>query len=107
MSRLVLELSNGQDIELKEVWNCCDGTHDCGSAIEAYDLETNGLICEFAGSLPDIDDEGFVMNEYIALVEREIGNADCDFADDEFQVYDDSSYHGDDDNPDEDEAFTV
>lgn len=83
MRRLVLELSNGQDIELKEVWNCCDGTHDCGSAIEVYDFETNKLICTFAGSLPDIDDEDSLMDEYIAFVEQEISNADSDFADDE------------------------
>lgn len=76
MRRLVLELSNGQDIELKEVWNCCDGTHDCGSAIEVYDLETDGLICTFAGSLPDIDDKNPLMDEYIAFVEQEISNAE-------------------------------
>jgi len=107
MSELVLELSNGQEVELKEVWNCCDGTHDCGSAIEVYDCETNELICKFAGPLPDIDDEDFVMDEYIALVEQEIDYADCDFTDDEFQVYDDSSYHSDDNNSDEDEEFNV
>ena len=34
MADMVIELSDGSEVRLHEVWNCCDGIHDSGSMIE-------------------------------------------------------------------------
>lgn len=34
MADMVIELSDGSEVRLHEVWNCCDGIHDSGSTIE-------------------------------------------------------------------------
>lgn len=70
VNAIVLELSDGREVELREVFNV--GKVNSISKIEVYDCENNCFICAFNGSLPDFDDEDFDMEEYIKKVEREI-----------------------------------
>lgn len=73
---LVLELSNGSEVKLHEVWNCCDGHKDCGSVIEVFDCETGAILAHFDGTLPDIEDEDFERDKYIKRIESEISWAE-------------------------------
>ena len=73
---LVLELSNGSEVKLHEVWNCCDGHKDCGSVIEVFDCETGAILAHFDGTLPDFEDEDFDRDKYIKKIESEISWAE-------------------------------
>ena len=72
MEDMVIKLSDGSEVRLHEVWNCCDGIHDSGSMIEVYNNEDDSFIGSFLGSLPDADDEDFDMNYFIKLVEANL-----------------------------------
>lgn len=74
---MTLELSNGDTVELKEVWDCCDGVNDCGSSVEVRDSELGYLICTIKGeTLPDTDDEDFSKEDYAKHIENEISWAE-------------------------------
>ena len=72
MADMVIELSDGSEVRLHEVWNCCDGIHDSGSTIEVYDNEDDSFMGSFLGSLPDTDDEDFDMNDFVEWVEANL-----------------------------------
>ena len=44
MADMVIELSDGSEVRLHEVWNCCDDIHDSGSEIEVYDNEDDSFM---------------------------------------------------------------
>ena len=73
---LVLELSNGSEVKLHEVWCCYDGNKDCGSVVEVFDCETGAILARFDGALPDLDDEDFDRDKYIKRIESEISWAE-------------------------------
>jgi hypothetical protein len=65
-----IELLDGTEVKLKEVWNCCDGTRECGSSIEVYDAKTNILLTTLEGkSLPDTDDEDYNEDYFVEEIE--------------------------------------
>ena len=72
MADMVIELSDGSEVRLHEVWNCCDGIHDSGSMIEVYNNEDDSFMDSFLGSLPDTDDEDFDMNYFVKWVEENL-----------------------------------
>ena len=72
MADMVIELSDGSEVRLHEVWNCCDGIHDSGSTIEVYDNKDDSFIGSFFGILPDTDDEDFDMNDFVECVEANL-----------------------------------
>ena len=72
MADMVIELSDGSEVRLHEVWNCCDGIHDSGSMIEVYNNEDDSFMDSFLGSLPDRNDEDFDMDYFIKLVEANL-----------------------------------
>ena len=72
MTDMVIELSDGSEVRLHEVWNCCDGIHDSGSMIEVYNNEDDSFMDSFLGSLPDTDDEDFDMNYFVKWVEANL-----------------------------------
>ena len=72
MADMVIELSDGSEVRLHEVWNCCDGIHDSGSMIEVYNNEDDSFMDSFSGSLPDADDEDFDMDYFVKWVEANL-----------------------------------
>ena len=72
MTDMVIELSDGSEVRLHEVWNCCDGIHDSGSMIEVYNNEDDSFMGAFLGSLPDADDEDFDfdMDDFVECLEE-------------------------------------
>lgn len=72
MADMFIELSDGSKVRLHEVWNYCNDIHDSGSEIEVYDNEDDSFIGSFLGSLPDIDDEDFDMNDFVECVEANL-----------------------------------
>ena len=72
MADMVIELSDGSEVRLHEVWNCCDGIHDSGSMIEVYNNEDDSFMGVFLGSLPDADDEDFDMDYFVKWVEANL-----------------------------------
>ena len=72
MTDMVIELSDGSEVRLHEVWNCCDGIHDSGSMIEVYNNEDDSFMDSFLGSLPDTNDEDFDMDYFIKWVEANL-----------------------------------
>lgn len=72
MADMVIELSDGSEVRLHEVWNCCDDIHDSGSTIEVYDNEDDSFIGSFLGSLPDTNDEDFDMDYFVKWVEANL-----------------------------------
>ena len=72
MADMVIELSDGSEVRLHEVWNCCDGIHDSGSMIEAYNNEDDSFMDSFLGSLPDTNDEDFDMDYFVKWVESNL-----------------------------------
>ena len=72
MADMVIELSDGLEVRLHEVWNCCDGIHDSGSTIEVYDNKDDSFMGSFLGSLPDTNDEDFDMDYFIKWVEANL-----------------------------------
>lgn len=67
---IVLELTNGQEVELSEVWDITD--NDSYSEVIITDCETNHVIGSYRGTLPDTEDEDFNTDDLIARVEREL-----------------------------------
>ena len=72
MADMVIKLSDGSEVRLHEVWNCCDGIHDSGSMIEVYNNEDDSFMDSFLGSLPDADDEDFDMDYLVKWVEANL-----------------------------------
>ena len=72
MADMVIELSDGSEVRLHEVWNCCDGIHDSGSMIEVYNNGDDSFIGSFLGSLPDTNDEDFDMDYFVKWVEANL-----------------------------------
>ena len=72
MADMVIELSDGSEVRLHEVWNCCDGIHDSGSMIEVYNNEDDSFMDSFLGSLPDTNDDDFDTDYFIKLVEANL-----------------------------------
>ena len=72
MADMVIELSDGSEVRLHEVWNCCDDIHDSGSMIEVYNNEDDSFIGSFLGSLPDTNDEDFDMDYFVKWVEANL-----------------------------------
>lgn len=72
MADMVIELSDGSEVRLHEVWNCCDGIHDSGSMIEVYNNEDDSFMDSFLGSLPDTNDDDFDMDYFIKWVEANL-----------------------------------
>ena len=72
MADMVIELSDGSEVRLHEVWNCCDGIHDSGSMIEVYNNDDDSFMDSFLGSLPDTNDEDFDMDYFIKWVEANL-----------------------------------
>ena len=72
MADMVIKLSDGSEVRLHEVWNCCDGIHDSGSTIEVYNNEDDSFIGSFFGILPDTDDEDFDMYDFVECVEANL-----------------------------------
>ena len=74
MTDMVIELSDGSEVRLHEVWNCCDGIHDSGSTIEVYNNEDDSFMGAFLGSLPDADDEDFDfdMDDFVEWLEENL-----------------------------------
>lgn len=69
MRDMIIELSNGSEVRLHEVWNCCNGIYNSGSAIEVYNNEDDSFMGTFSGSLPDTDDEDFDMDYFVEWLE--------------------------------------
>ena len=72
MADMVIELSDGSEVRLHEVWNCCDGIHDSGSMIEVYNNEDDSFIGSFLGSLPDTNNDDFDMDYFVKWVEANL-----------------------------------
>ena len=72
MADMVIELSDGSEVRLHEVWNCCDGIHDSGSMIEVQNNEDDSLMDSFLGSLPDTNDEDFDMDYFVKWMEANL-----------------------------------
>ena len=72
MEDMVIKLSDGSEVRLHEVWNCCDGIHDSGSLIEVYNNEDDSFMGSFLGSLPDTNDEDFDMDYFVKWVEANL-----------------------------------
>ena len=72
MADMVIELSDGSEVRLHEVWNCCDGIHDSGSMIEVYNNEDDSFIGSILSSLPDTNDEDFDMDYFVKWVEANL-----------------------------------
>lgn len=74
MADMVIKLSDGSEVRLHEVWNCCDGIHDSGSMIEVYNNEDDSFMGAFLGSLPDADDEDFDfdMDDFVEWLEANL-----------------------------------
>ena len=72
MADMVIELSDGSEVRLHEVWNCCDGIHDSGSMIEVYNNEDDSFMDSFLGSLPDTNNEDFDMDYFVKWVEANL-----------------------------------
>ena len=72
MADMVIELSDGSEVRLHEVWNCCDGIHDSGSMIEVYNNEDDSFMGAFSDSLPDADDEDFDMDCFVEWLEANL-----------------------------------
>lgn len=72
MADMVIELSDGSEVRLHEVWNCCYDIYDSGSMIEVYNNEDDSFIGSFLGSLPDTNDEDFDMDYFVKWVEANL-----------------------------------
>ena len=72
MADMVIELSDGSEVRLHEVWNCCDGIHDSGSMIEVYNNEDDSFMDSFLGSLPDTNDEDYDIDYFVNWVEENL-----------------------------------
>ena len=63
---LVIELSDGRSVNLHEIWVIDEDSYPM---VEVHDLETDELLGEYKGSIPDTEDEDFDMEELADLVE--------------------------------------
>ena len=65
---MVLSLSDGKEVKLRETWAITDD--DSFPEVEIIDCETNHVLKVFRGELPDTDDPDFNQDELIDEVER-------------------------------------
>ena len=72
MADMVIELSDGSEVRLHEVWNCCYDIYDSGSMIEVYNNEDDSFMGSFLGSLPDTNDEDFDIDYFVRWVESNL-----------------------------------
>lgn len=72
MADMVIELSDGSEVRLHEVWNCCYDIYDSGSTIEVYDNKDDSFMGSFLDSLPDTNDEDFDMDDFVEWVEANL-----------------------------------
>lgn len=63
---LVIELSDGRSVNLHEIWVIDEDSYPM---VEVHDLETDELLGEYSGTIPDTEDEDFNMEELADLVE--------------------------------------
>lgn len=70
MSKLVIELSDGSCVGLKEIWVCAEDTTDAHSEIEVFDEDEGEYLGSYVGELPDTDDEDFSMEKLVSEVEE-------------------------------------
>ena len=69
---VVIEMPNGEKFGLVEVWNIDKGTNDSYSEVDIWDCETNHMIGSYRGTLPDMDDEDFNIDDLIAKIKSVI-----------------------------------
>ena len=72
MEDMVIKLSDGSEVRLHEVGNCCYDIYDSGSMIEVYNNEDDSFIGSSLGSLPDTNDECFDMDYFVKWVEANL-----------------------------------
>ena len=63
---LILELSNGQEVELTEYWEIDEDSYPY---VEIWDCDSSRVIGGYRGNLPDMDDEDFDKDEFISFIE--------------------------------------
>ena len=68
---LVIELSDGRVVCLHEIWVIDEDSYPM---VEVYDLETDELLGEYNGTIPDTEDEDFNMEKFTELVEVAINH---------------------------------
>jgi hypothetical protein len=66
------ELSNGRAVTVKSAWDCDKSV----SLIDVYDADEGTLLAEYAGEIPDFDDEDFNLDKFVREVEEEIAWAE-------------------------------
>ena len=67
---ICLELSDGTEVELRDTWRIDDGgSYD---VVEIIDTNTNHVIGQYRGSIPDLGDEDYDVNELMEKVEKAI-----------------------------------
>lgn len=72
MEELTLSLSDGTEVALQETWDCADDCTDSHSSIVVIDRETEEILCEYNGNLPDFEDEDFDLDALVSKIEEEI-----------------------------------
>lgn len=63
---LVIDLSDGRVVYLHEIWVIDEDSYPM---VEVHDFETDELLGEYNGTIPDTEDEDFNMEELADLVE--------------------------------------
>lgn len=66
------ELSDGRAVTVKSAWDCDKSV----SLIDVYDADEGTLLAEYAGEMPDFDDEDFNLDKFVREVEEEISWAE-------------------------------
>ena len=66
------ELSDGRAVTVKSAWDCDKSV----SLIDVYDADEGTLLAEYAGEIPDFDDEDFNLDKFVKEVEEEIAWAE-------------------------------
>lgn len=66
------ELSDGRAVTVKSAWDCDKSV----SLIDVYDADEGILLAEYAGEMPDFDDEDFDLGKFVREVEEEISWAE-------------------------------
>lgn len=66
------ELSDGRAVTVKSAWDCDKSV----SLIDVYDADEGTLLAEYAGEIPDFDDEDFNLDKFVRKVEEEIAWAE-------------------------------
>lgn len=66
------ELSDGRAVTVKSAWDCDKNV----SLIDVYGTGEGTLLAEYAGEIPDFDDEDFNLDKFVREVEEEISWAE-------------------------------